>query len=45
VRWSNGIVFDPFAEYILPSSQMCIGITGGCVKRGAAVRVGAALEF
>lgn len=44
-RLSNGVVFDPFAEYILPSSQMCIGITGGCVQRGAAVRVGAALEF
>ena len=45
VRLSNGVVFDPFAEYILPSSQMCIGIAGGCVKRGPAVRVGAALEF
>jgi len=45
IRLSNGVVFDPFAEYILPSSQMCIGITGGCVQRGAAVRVGAALEF
>ena len=45
VRLSNQIVFDPFAEYILPSSQMCIGITAGCVQRGAAVRVGAALEF
>ena len=44
-RLSNGVVFDPFVEYILPSSQMCIGITGGCVQRGAAVRVGAALEF
>lgn len=45
IRLSNGAVFDPYAEYILPSSQMCIGITVGCVKRGAAVRVGAALEF
>lgn len=45
IRLSNGVVFDPFAEYILPSSQMCIGIAGGCVQRGAAVRVGAALEF
>lgn len=45
VRLSNGVVFDPFAEYILPSSQMCIGITGNCIQRGAAVRVGAALEF
>ena len=45
VRMSNGAVFDPFAEYIWPSSQLCIGIAGGCVTRGAAVRVGAALEF
>ena len=45
IRLSNGIVFDPFAEYILPSSQMCVGIAGGCVQRGNAVRVGAALEF
>jgi hypothetical protein len=45
IRLSNGVVFDPFAEYILPSSQMCVGITSGCVQRGAAVRVGAALEF
>src|SRR5262249_31150335 len=40
-RLSNGVVFDPFAEYILPSSEMCIGIAGGCIKRGAGVRVGA----
>lgn len=45
IRLSNGVVFDPFAEYILPSSQMCVGITGSCITRGAAVRVGAALEF
>lgn len=45
IRWSNGIVFDPFAEYVLPSSEMCIGLAGGCVKRGPGVRVGAALEF
>lgn len=44
-RLSNGVVFDPFAEYVLPSSEMCIGIAGGCVKRGAGIRVGAALEF
>jgi hypothetical protein len=45
IRLTNGIVFDPFAEYILPSSQMCLGIQAGCVKRGAAVRVGSAIEF
>ena len=44
-RLSNGVVFDPFVEYLLPSSQMCVGIAGGCIKRGSAVRVGAALEF
>jgi hypothetical protein len=44
-RLSNGVVFDPFAEYILPSSQMCVGLAGGCVKKGSAVRIGAALEF
>ena len=43
-RLSNGVVFDPFAEYVLPSTEMCIGVAG-CVKRGAGVRVGAALEF
>ena len=45
IRLSNGVVFDPFVEYILPSSQMCIGITGNCLQRGAAVRVGSAIEF
>lgn len=45
VRLSNGVVFDPFAEYVLPSSEMCVGLVGGCVKRGAGVRFGAALEF
>jgi len=44
-RLTNGVVFDPFVEYILPSSQMCIGIAGGCTQRGAAVRAGMALEF
>jgi len=45
VRLSNGVVFDPFAEYVLPSTEMCVGIAGGCVKRGPGVRFGAALEF
>ena len=44
-RLSNGIVFDPFAEYVLPSTQMCLGVVAGCVKRGPGIRVGAALEF
>lgn len=44
-RLSNGVVFDPFAEYVLPSSEMCVGIAGGCFKRGPGVRIGAALEF
>lgn len=45
VRLSNGVVLDPFVEYILPSTQMCIGVATGCVKRGAAARVGTAVEF
>jgi hypothetical protein len=44
-RLSNGVVFDPYAEYVLPSTELCIGIAGGCVKRGPGVRVGAKLEF
>lgn len=44
-RLSNGIVFDPFAEYVLPTTEMCLGVIVGCVKRGAGIRVGAALEF
>lgn len=44
-RLSNGVVFDPFAEYVLPSSELCVGIAGGCFKRGSGIRVGAALEF
>lgn len=45
-RLSNGVVFDPWAEYTFSSSHMCVGVvTGGCVQRGSGVRVGAALEF
>jgi hypothetical protein len=44
-RLSNGIVFDPFAEFVLPSSEMCIGNQVNCIHRGPGVRVGAAIEF
>lgn len=45
-RLTNGVVFDPFVEYILPSSQMCVGAAGnGCYKKGPGVQVGAAIEF
>lgn len=45
-RLSNGVVFDPFAEYTFGSNAMVVGVTaGGAVKRGNGVRVGAALEF
>lgn len=43
-RLSNGVVFDPFAEYVLPSSEMCLGAPG-CVRRGPGIRFGAAIEF
>jgi hypothetical protein len=45
VRLSNGVVFDPFAEYTFSSSSLCLGIASGCVNRGTGVRVGTALEF
>jgi hypothetical protein len=47
VRLSNGVVFDPFAEYILPSSAVCVGPLGGalCYHQSAQFRVGAILEF
>jgi hypothetical protein len=45
-RLSNGVVFDPFVEYILPSSHQCVGpISVGCTRQGNRVMVGAALEF
>lgn len=45
-RLSNGVVFDPFVEYILPSSHLCVGpVTVGCTKQGSRMMVGAALEF
>lgn len=46
-RLTNGVVFDPFAEYTFGSTSMQVGLRtpGGDVKRGNGVRVGAALEF
>jgi hypothetical protein len=47
VRLSNGVVFDPFAEYVLNSNAMCFGPLGGntCVKQNTQVRAGFHLEF
>lgn len=47
-RLSNGVVFDPWAEYVFGSNSIgasCPTIVGGCPHRGSGVRVGAALEF
>lgn len=44
-RISNGIVLDNFAEYTLPSTQICLGALPGCVKRGAEIRLGALLQW
>ena len=44
-RLSNGIVFDAFAEYTLPSTQVCFGVVAGCIKRGSEFRVGTILEW
>jgi hypothetical protein len=47
VRLSNGVVFDPFAEYVLNSNAMCFGVLGGnsCVKQNTQVRAGFHLLF
>lgn len=46
-RLTNGVVFDPYVEYIIPSTQNCVGafIAGGCTKVGSRVDVGMKLEF
>lgn len=46
VRLSNGVVFDPSVEYILPSSKVCVGPVGlGCIHTGSGLRVVSKLEF
>lgn len=47
VRLSNGVVFDPFAEYVLNSNALCLGPLGGntCVRQGQQVRAGFHLLF
>lgn len=47
IRLSNGVVFDPFAEYVLNSNAMCFGVLGGnaCVKQNTQVRAGFHLDF
>jgi hypothetical protein len=45
-RLSNGVVFDPYVEYIMPSTELCVGpIKTGCTKQGNRMMVGAKLEF
>jgi len=45
-RLSNGVVFDPFVEYVLPGSKLCIGpLAGQCYQPGNQVNVGMILEF
>ena len=45
-RLSNGVVFDPFVEYVLPSTKLCIGpVAGQCYQQGNQVNVGMILEF
>lgn len=44
-RLTNGLVWDNFAEYTLPSTQTCVGVVVGCIRRGAEFRVGSILEW
>lgn len=46
-RLSNGIVMEPYAEYMLPSTQQCFGqaIAGGCIKELTRVRAGLKFLF
>jgi hypothetical protein len=46
-RLSNGVVFDPFVEAILPSSKMCFGPVGGtlCTQVSNKYEVGFHLEY
>lgn len=47
IRLSNGVVFDPSVEYILPSSAVCLGPLGGnlCYHQSSQFRVRASLDF
>jgi opacity protein-like surface antigen len=44
-RISNGLVLDNFAEYTLPSTEVCVGVLPGCVKRGSEIRLGALIQW
>jgi hypothetical protein len=47
IRLSNGIVMEPYAEYLIPSTAKCIGvaIVGGCVKETNRVMAGVKTLF
>lgn len=47
VRLSNGVVMEPYAEYMLPNTQTCLGlsIVGGCITEKNRLRAGVKLEF
>jgi hypothetical protein len=46
IRLSNGVVFDPSAEYVLPGSRVCVGPAAfGCISEGAGFRIVSRLEW
>lgn len=49
IRLTNGVVFDPFVEYSIPSSKVCVGIVAGpgtlCSQVSNKLTVGALIEF
>lgn len=46
-RLSNGVVMEPYVEYMLPNTQTCLGIAivGGCLTEKNRIRAGLKLEF
>ena len=47
VRISNGIVMEPYAEYLIPSTAKCIGtaIVGGCITEKNRIMAGVKTLF
>jgi hypothetical protein len=47
VRISNGIVMEPYAEYLIPSTAKCIGVSvvGGCIKETSRLMIGTKTLF